>query len=442
MLVAVMIAILLLLNAFFAFAEMALISARKTKLTQLADEGVLGAKVALEELENPEQFISTVQVGLTFIGLLLGVFGESGVAEASEAWMVSLGWSPTFAKLSGSVMVVLSIGLLSMLLGELIPKRVALLNPERYACMVAPWMRVARKVVGPLVGGLTAISNGVFKLFGVKEPEVVPVSDAEINVLMAQGLEAGVFEEAEPGMVSNVLSLADKRVGDVMTPKSDMLWIDSSLSIEEIAEKLTACPYSRVPVAERELSNAIGFLHAKDLWSCLQDRDEEFVERLIKKTREPFFVPKSTALLSMLEQFQSQQVHVALVADEYGEIVGMVTLNDVLGEVVGDVPVEEGQVGEGYERRADGSWLVDGGLSSQKLKDLLGVSSFPKEDVAGFATVGGLAMAMLEKMPRPSDHFQVDGYRFEVLDIDGLRVDKMLITPIRPPALPDGDGGE
>jgi magnesium and cobalt exporter, CNNM family len=418
---------LIIVSGVFVMAEMALISARKPRLQQLADEGSGGARTALELASNPDRFLSTTQAGITLIGILTGAYGERTL---TNRLMTQLDQIPRIAPYGETValaIVVVLIAYFSMVLGELVPKRLALHNPERIATSMASAMHFLSRVGAPIVRLLGFSTSLILKAIRLKPSEEPPVTQEEIKVMMEQGTEAGVFEEAEHDIVKSIFKLSDRAVSALMKPRRDVVWLDVNEPWEETQKKIALSLYSRFPVAQDSLDNVVGIVQAKDLLTrCLAGGKLDLKLNL----RPPLFVPEGVVALKLLEMFKKSRTHMALVVDEYGGVEGLVTLNDILEDLVGDVASVDMPEERQIVKRADGSWLIDGKIGIDDLKELLEVPKLPDEDTGSYHTLGGLVMLQMGRVPVSGDVFETNGYRFEVVDMDGKRVDKVLVSPL------------
>lgn len=415
---------LILLNGVLALSEIAIVSARRARLQSRANAGDPGAQAALELSVNPTGFLSTVQVGITLVGILAGAFGGATIAEPLAAWFEQVIWLTPYSEALAVAIVVLSITYLSLIFGELVPKRLALNDPERVAAMVARPMQSLARWTSPFVRLLTLSTEGVLKLLRAKPTNEPPVTEDEIKLMIAQGTQAGIFIEAEREMVDRVFRLADWRVGTLITPRTEIVWVDLDDSLEENLAKIRQTMHTRIPASRGNLDNVLGILRAKDMMDvCLAGEPVDLEKVLV----EPLLVPESMPALQVMEKFKETRMHMALVIDEYGGLQGLVTVNDILEAIVGEIPQRgELDVRQIIERE-DGSWLVDGMLSVDEFKDYFHFADLPDEDVADFQTVGGFMMTALGRVPIVTDRFHWMGYHFEVLDMDGMRVDKILV---------------
>ena len=415
--------LLLLLNSLFVMSEMAVVSARKARLQQQANEGNKRAAIALNLAQNPNTFLSTVQIGITLISILLGALGgpafSEPLAELFKRWSAL---APYADSLALGIVVVL-ITTLSLVLSELVPKRIALHNPEKIAASISGPMIFISKLFSPLVWLLGRITDFVLQAMGVKPTNQPPVTEEEIQLLIDQGTEAGVFEEAEQDMVEGVFSLGDSRVYSLMTPRTDVVWLDIADSSDEIRSKIAESSYSRFPVCQDSLDTVLGFIKARDLLVSPSLSSENF--KLKDKLRPAIYVPETMLASRALEVFKEKNAELMFVIDEFGSLQGLLTLNDIIEEIVGDIEVEPQAT-----QRQDGSWLLDGMLEVDNFKEIFKVDSLPHEDE--YETLSGFVMVSLGRVPQAADHFEWNGLRFEVMDMDGRRVDKVLVTTLPP----------
>ena len=422
--------LLILLNAVFAMSEMAVVSSRKARLQRMADDGFPGAKSAVMLNDEPSAFLSTIQVGITTIGILSGVVGEGLIAAPIAAWLSQYEVLAPYAKGFSVALVVLIITYLSVVIGELVPKRLALLAPERIASVVARPMVWFAGFARPLVVGLSASSNLLLRLIGARGTDEPPVTDDEIKVLMEQGAEAGVFHQSEQAIVSNVLRLDDQRIGAIMTPRMDIFAIDLDEEDAVLRGCIAESPHSRVVVCRGGLEHILGVLRIADLLKPALEGEPLDVERHLTP---PLFLPETISTTQLLESFRRERVQFGLIVDEYGDLQGLVSLTDVLTSIVGDLPEQDDPTDTDLVRREDGSWLVDGSVGLERLKQVLEIDELPEQDERGFHTVGGFAMHSLGRIPTVTDHFDASGYRFEVVDMDRNRVDKVLVARLPDP---------
>jgi putative hemolysin len=414
--------LLLVTNGVFAMSEMALVAARKSRLEQLANEGDAKARAALQLANAPSDFLSTVQVGITLIGILAGAFGGATLAETLALWLAPLPIIGPYSEAIGIGVVVLCLTYLSLIVGELVPKRLALSQPERIAAAMAGPLSWLSRLASPVVRLLSASTEAVTRLMGLRAAAEAPVTEEEIKVLLEQGTAAGVFVEAEQDLVERVLTLADQRVGAVMTPRMDIVWLDIDDPPDVLQRKIADSAHSRFPVARGNLENVVGVVHAKDLLAQSLSGTPLNVSVAMDS---PVFVLNTTSTLKLLERLKQARTHLAFVVNEYGGIQGMVTLSDVAEAVIG-VSSLEGIADPPAVQRADGSWLLDGRLSIEDFKIVLDLADLPGEESGYYQTLGGFVMTHLSHVPAAGDQFEWGGWRFEVMDMDALRVDKVL----------------
>ncbi|MBN3888474.1 MAG: HlyC/CorC family transporter [Nostoc sp. JL31] len=418
--------VLIIANGVFSMSEMAIVSARKVRLQQLANQGDAKAMAALKLAESPNHFLSTVQVGISLIGILTGAFGGATIANRLAVFVKLVPLLAPYSEPLSFGIVVLLITYFSLIVGELVPKRLALNNPERIASNVAIPMRALSAIASPMVYLLSASTDLILRVLGITASTEPQVTEEEIKILIEQGTEAGTFEEAEQDMVERVFRLGDRPVSYLMTPRPDIVWLDLDDSAEENRQKMVDSAYSRYPVCQGGLDNVLGVIPVTDLLAR-SFRGEPL--DLTVGLRQPVFVPESTRGLKVLELFKQTITHMALVVDEYGVIQGLVTLNDIMSEIVGDVPSTDGQDQPQAVQREDGSWLLDGMLPVEEFLELFGMEQWESEERGSYQTLGGFVITHLGRIPAAADHFEWQSMRIEVMDMDGNRVDKVLVVP-------------
>ncbi|MGL5061135.1 MAG: hemolysin family protein [Microcoleus sp.] len=418
---------LIFLNGLFVMSEMAIVSVRKVRLQQQANQGSKNARVALDLANAPNQFLPTVQIGITLLAILSGAFGETTVSSRLEPLLHLIPSLAPYSQAIASVIAVLTITYLTLIIGELVPKRLALNNPEPIAASVAIPMRMLSKIGAPIVYLLSYSTDLILRIMGIAPSTEPQVTEEEIKVLIEQGTEAGTFEEAEQEMVERVFRLGDRRVSALMTPRPDLTWLDLEDSVEENRQKMLNSGHSRFPVCQGGLDNVLGLVHVTDMLSrnlTGQELD------LSASLRRPLFVPESTRGLKVLELFKQSSNQIALVVDEYGVIQGLVTVNDILVELVGDLPSIADEDEPQAVRRDDGSWLLDGMLPVEDFFEIFGIEDSSSEHKGSYHTMGGFVITNLGKIPTAAEHFEWNNLRVEVVDMDGNRVDKVLVMPI------------
>jgi putative hemolysin len=417
--------LLVLLNGFFALSEMAVVTSRKSRLKQMA-ENSKRAKTALSLSEHPERFLSTVQVGITLIPYLNGIVGGQALGSSLGAWLDAA--VPALASKTaitlGSVIVAVIVTFVTIVIGELVPKRIALLAPERIATAVAVPMNAISTLAAPFVWLLSRSTRLLIQVLGLDKSNADKVTDEEIRHLVAESHEQGNLDADERNMLNRVLRLGDRTAESLMTPRTLIIWLDADADFVENQDVLRSNPFSRYPVYRKDDSNVLGVLESKSLVG----RECRNNEELLKSVHPALFVSESTNALRLLEIFREEQQTLALVVDEYGDILGMVTVNDLIGAVLGRIQSLEDAEDEALiVERADGSWLIDGRLAVEELRELLNVQALPGEDDNDFTTVAGMVIAHFGRIPHTGEVFEFGAWRIEVIDLDGARIDKLLI---------------
>ncbi|HWX51312.1 MAG TPA: hemolysin family protein [Roseomonas sp.] len=415
--------LLVLLNGVFAMSELAIVSARRVRLLSMQRAGRAGASAALALAEDPQRFLPTVQVGITLVGVLAGAFAGQGLAQRlGNVLALVPGLQPYAGQISLGI-VVLCITYASLILGELVPKQLALRNPEAVATLVAPPMALLSRIAAPMVWLLSRSSALVLGLLGASRPVSSTITEEEVKAAVAEGAEAGALETEERHMIERVLRLADKPVRALMTPRTEVDWIDRSAPQEEVATRLRASPVTRFVVADDRIDNVIGVVAAKDLLNQLLAGEPLDMAKVL---RSPMVLPDNLSALDALDRLRTDRLGLALVMDEYGSFEGVVTASDLLEAIVGELgPVAMPAAG-GVVERHDGSLLLDGMMPSDELKSRLELPELPGEGT--YHTVAGLMLALLQRVPREGDRIVWSGWRFEIVDMDGRRVDKVLVA--------------
>jgi len=417
--------LLVLLNGFFALSEMAVVTSRKSRLKQMA-ESSKRAKTALSLSEHPERFLSTVQVGITLIPYLNGIVGGQALGSSLGTWLDAA--VPALASKTaialGSAIVAVIVTFVTIVIGELVPKRIALLAPERIATAVAMPMNVISTLAAPFVWLLSRSTRLLIQILGLDKSNTDKVTDEEIRHLVAESHEQGNLDADERNMLNRVLRLGDRTAESLMTPRTLIIWLDADANFVENQDVLRSNPFSRYPVFDKDDSNVLGVLESKSLVG----RECRNNAELLKSVHPALFVSESTNALRLLEIFREEQQTLALVVDEYGDILGMVTVNDLIGAVLGRIQSMEDAEDEALiVERADGSWLIDGRLAVEELRELLNVQALPGEDDNDFTTVAGMVIAHFGRIPHTGEVFEFGAWRIEVIDLDGARIDKLLI---------------
>ncbi|MDD2466021.1 MAG: hemolysin family protein [Desulfobulbus sp.] len=422
--------VLISLNGIFAMSEIAVISARDSRLQKMAKDGRRGANSALSLKNNPASFLSTIQVGITMVGILSGAIGENALAEPLTTFIGTLPWLQPYAQPIALVVVVVTLTYFSVVVGELVPKHLGLLDPEKIASLVARPMKMLARIARPLVWFFSASSTFLLRILGAGKREQSSVTNEEIKLLMEQGAEAGIFHASERILVSNVLRLDEQPVVAIMTHRQDIHVLDITKPEAELREDLATCPYSRIIVCRGGLDDIAGLLRTADLLqAALACAPLDIAQYL----RQPLYVPEYVTTTQLLENFRKAQLQCALVVDEYGDIQGLVTLTDVLTAIVGEVPSSSLVETQEFIKRADGSWLIDGGVSIERVKLTLDIrNDLPGEKSNTYHSLGGLIIHVLGRIPKETDQFEEQGYRFEVVDMDKNRIDKVLASRVHP----------
>lgn len=416
--------VLIVLNGVFAMSEMAIASSRKARLQQLAANGNAGAQAALNLADEPNQFLATVQIGITLIGIVTGFFGGSALSAPVAQQLSKI---PALAPYSEIISIVLVVGLvtyLSLVVGELVPKRLALQSPERLASLVAPPMTMLSKIASPIVRLLGVSSEAILRVLGVRHAEDTPVTEEEIAILLQEGTAAGVFTQGEHELLEGVFDLGDRDVRDLMTPRYRVVALDLNAPMDDNLRKMADSPHHLFPVYEGDLDNLVGLVPVKKLWAA--SVSGETID--LRGLAEPALVlPESMPALDAVKRFQRRPNTAAMVVDEYGGVQGLLSLHDLVEAITGNL----GETPRGRDeavQRADGSWLFDGALPVHEVRGLLKTGPLPGEDSGDFETLGGFLMASLGRIPDVGDTFDWDGRRFEVVDMDGRRIDRVLVS--------------
>ena len=423
---------LIALNAVFAMAEIALITAKRAKLQRMVDGGDHRAAAALELSEDPNRFLSTVQIGITTIGILNGVVAESSLSAPFALWLERLGVSPDTSGLLASTLIVVIITYLSIVLGELVPKRIAQSTPEPIARIVARPMLALATVARPLVLLLSGSTRLLLRLVGIRHAGAPVVTEEEIHALLEEGSDAGIIEENERQMVRNVFRLDDRQITSLMVPRSDIICLDLNETLNENLQRIQASEHSRFPVCKGGFDDVVGIINAKVLLAqTLRGETPDFKNDL----QPAVFVPESLTGMELLEHFKSSGVQMAFVIDEYGEIQGLITLQDLIEAIAGEFKPDDHEDAWAIQRQ-DGSWLLDGIIPVPELKDTLGLESVPEEDKGRYNTLSGMLMLLMGRIPAASEAVDWESWRFEVIDMDGKRIDKVLASPLSKLASP------
>lgn len=423
---------LIVLNGLFAMSELALVSARRTRLQKLIDEGDSGAIAAAKLGEDPTRFLSTIQIGITSIGVLNGIVGEAALAKPLGDWLISLGLQAQYAGYVATGLVVVLITYFSIVVGELVPKRLGQSYPETLARLVARpinWLAIATK---PFVRLLSASTQGLLRLLGVRETAST-VTEAEIHAVLAEGTSAGVIESHEHLMVRNVFRLDDRQIGSLMVPRADVVFLDVAASFEDNLTRIEQSEHARFPVVRGGMENILGVLNARQ-WLSRALREPAARELGQVPLQTALYVPETINGMELLDNFRQSGVQMAFVIDEYGEVQGIVTLQDLIEAITGEFTTLDPEDAWAVQRE-DGSWLLDGHIPVPELKDRLQLDSVPEEERGRYHTLSGMVMLLTGKLPNLTDTVQWEDWQFEVVDMDGKTIDKVLATRLAPAAL-------
>jgi len=421
--------ILIVVNGLLAMSELAVVSARRGRLKTMADNGSSGAASALILADNPGRFLSTVQIGITLVGILTGVFSGAAIGGHVSRWLDDFSPLAKYAEPLGLGIAVVGITIFSIILGELMPKRLALLAPERIATIVALPMLIFSRVTHPFVVMLAVTTRTALKLLGARDNNESKVTEEEIRLLVNESAEQGEIEDIERSMINRALRLSDRSAESLMTPRNRIAWLNADAPLAENLAVMRTTPFASYPVMRGTDKEVLGVLEVKTLIDRIGGGGQF---DLFKRLEKPIYVPESTRALNLLDAFRDGEARLALVVDEYGDLQGLVTQNDVLGAILGAAVRESGEDSDDAKiiRRANGSYLPDGALKIEDLRDLLELGALPREDDFGYQTLAGMLIAVLGHIPKVAETYEFDGYRFEVVDLDGARVDKVLVELI------------
>ena len=434
----IVVALLILINGYFALSEMSVIASRRVKLRHMAVNS-RRARRALELADQPERFLSTVQIGTTLTSILTGMLGGVALGMPIADLLVRLGLPNHWTRPLGLALSVTLVTYFTVVVGELLPKRAALLAPERIASNIALPMHLLSRIASPFVWILSRSITLLLRLLRLEQTAASRVSEEEIRMLLAESHEQGLIDAAERRMMNRVMRLGDRTAEHLMTPRTRIAWLDCEAPREENVAILRQTPYSCYPVYRESDNDVVGILETKTLATVLA-RGEDFGD-LFAHLSEPVFVTESTRALTLLEIFRDSKAHLALVVDEYGDLQGLVTRNDLFGAVLGQMPMEEADTDRDAPlvRRADGSFLIDGSLSSDDVRELTNLAHLPDENEHDYNTAAGMVVAHFGRIPSPGEFFDFDRWRIEVVDLDGARIDKLLIQRLPEPSIPHDD---
>jgi len=424
-----LIAILILINGLLVMAEFAIVAAKKSRLQNRAEQGDKEAAEALSLAEKPTNFLSTIQVGITLISIIIGAFGGATTAESLSLVIQGVPALAPYSEALALTVVVIVVTYFTLLFGEIVPKWIGMNDAERIAARVARPVRLLSLAMYPVVLFLSYSTEAVLLMLRLKKGTEPPVTEEEIKILIEQGTEAGVFDEAEADMVEGVFNLADQKAGRFMVLRPDVVALDISESPEKIWVKMVESRRSYFPVYRDELDNFLGIVAIRDLWVQMVEGKTMDIESAITT---PLFVPESIPLLKLLDYFRKEGLHIAMVVDELGNIQGLITLHDILEAIVGHLPTDDEPREAEIIVRADGSWLMDGSVTVEDFRESIGVEIRPDEQADRFHTLAGFVMLQLQRIPKTGDRFEWNGFSFEVVDMDGMKLDKVLVSRLPP----------
>jgi putative hemolysin len=425
----IIIFLLILANGLLAMSEMAVVTARKPRLQQMAEDGNAGAATAFEMTKAPGPFLSAVQIGITLVGILIGVFGGVALSGVIAQRLASIAFLRPYASAVAVGLVVVLLTYLTLVLGELVPKQIALRKSEQIASLVSRPMSLLARITAPFVIILSVSSDTVLRIMQQRPSDEPAVTDEDVRIMLAQGADLGIFEPMEEEIVGQLFRLGDQRIGDLITPRTEIVWIEESDSPDIVREKVVWAGRSRFPVARDNLDHVSGIVLAKDLLAQCLSGEPMDIRAIVQPA---LFVPESTLALSVIDRFKETHSKMAMVIDEYGGMEGLVTIDDVMGALVGEIREPEEPEEPGATQRADGSWLVDGLLLLDAFQDVVDIPELSLEATSHNRTVGGLVMTQLGRIPVTGERFQWQGFWFEVVDMDGRRVDKILVQKAEP----------
>ena len=418
--------ILVIINAAFVISETALVSSRKINLQLMINEGNKKAEIALDLINSPNKFLSTVQIFITLIGILAGAFGGATIAQRLEDYLIQIPILSHYSRIISVVTVVLIITYLTLIIGELVPKRIAIDNSERIAVKVARPIQVLSTIVTPVVYFLSSSMEFILRILQIKEPEEEEVTEEQIKLLIEEGRRTGEFEKTEEEMINRIFELDERRINTIMTPKTDITWVDINETQDEILKRIFESEHSIFPVSEGYLDNFLGVIQVKDIITAFASDKKLDLKKYLK---EPLIIPESSFAINVLKQFKesADNVHMAIIVDEYGDLEGLITLYDILEAIVGDLPTTDELKAI---KRSDGSWLIDGLINIDEFKPIFNIKKLPDEEEGNYQTLAGFIINYLGKIPDTGETFIWNSFRFEIIDKDGYHIDKVLVYRI------------
>lgn len=418
--------VLLILNGLFAMCEIALVSSRRSRLEQKARQGSTGAQIALKLLKEPEKFLSTVQIGITLVGIIAGAYGGEAFTKDLQPYFERVSWLKDYAEEAAFFSIIVVITYFSLIIGELVPKSIALNNPERITIVFAPFMRILAIVTYPFVVFLSVSTKVFLKLFMLKENKEPPVTEDELKYMIETGSQYGVIEKQEGEIMHGVFKFGDRTADNVMTRKRDIVWLNVNQTKEEILEQVYKSSFTKFPVGDKSIDKIIGTVSLKDIMlSASGSNALDLTKHLI----DPIFFPQNTSALKILDTFRKKQIHIGFVVNEYGGTEGLITLHDLVENIIGEFPDTGGHDDLKIIYREDGSFLIDAELDIESLKEVLKIDSLPDE--RDYKTLAGFVIKQMHSIPKTGESFVLYQYKFEIIDMDKNRIDKILVTPIK-----------
>lgn len=415
---------LFILNGLFAMSEIALVSSKRARLEEKAKKGSKGAKIALKLLDEPEKFLSTVQIGITLIGIIAGAFGGLAFADDLVPVLQKISWLAPYADKAAIAIVVTVITYLSLVIGELVPKTIAFNNPEGITVTLAPVMKLLSWITTPVVSFLSFSTKIFLKILMIKKKERTPVTEEELKILIEKGTQFGTLEHKESELLKRIFRFGDRRAYEIMTNRQDVIVINIKDTLERIKQQVYENPFSRYPVYDETPDNIFGIFTIKDFFHSLNNKPDFRLKDILTQ---PLFIPDNLTGIKVFEKFQKTKTYVAIVIDEYGSFEGIITLHDLIENIFGDLPDKHEEEEIAIIKRDDGSLLIDGSILIDELKEHLHINF---EDEENYSTLGGFMMYKLNRIPKAGDKFEYKSYMFEIVDMDGKRVDKVLVTRI------------
>lgn len=408
-------------------SEMALVSARKSRLEELAKQGNKSAQIALKLLQHPERFLSTVQIGITLIGIVVGAYGAETFAPRLSPLLDCIGIPTEYSYNIAYGIVISILTYLSIIIGELVPKAIAITYAERITLTLAPFMQLIAILTRPFVWLLSVSTKGLLKMLGIKEKQETPVTEEELKMLIEQSAMHGAIEQQETDLIKSIFRFGDRRAYAIMTSRQDTVWLDLNDSVEEIRQQIYSSNYTKFPVCDGDMDKVLGILAIKDFLKAEKESHIDIKGMLTKVV----YVPENLMAFKIFELFREKRTYIGIVVDEFGSTIGLITMHDLVESIFGDLPDEDEQEEPDIVEREDGSMFIEGSMQIDELRETLRIPAFDNDDEDGeYATLGGFMMYKLNRVPHTGDKFDIDGYSFEVVDMDGHRVDKVLVTQI------------